>query len=68
MKCFTRIMLLAILLPTMSFGEDKLKHEVHENASGVEMLSSESITRQATRRRRRGFLLRYIFSLNWKNT
>ena len=39
MKCFTRIMLLAILLPTMSFGEDKLKHEVHENASGVEMLS-----------------------------
>jgi len=41
MKYFTRITLLAILLPTMSFGEDKLKHEVHENASGVEMLSHD---------------------------
>ena len=41
MKYFTRIIVLAILLPTMSFGEDELKHEVHENASGVEMLSHD---------------------------
>jgi hypothetical protein len=44
MKCFIRITLLTILLPTMSFGGDKLKHEEaegHENASGVEMLSHD---------------------------
>ena len=44
MKYFTRITLLAILLPTMSFGGDKAKHEEHEgheNASAVEMLSPE---------------------------
>ena len=41
MKYFTRITLLTILLPTMSFGGDKLKHEEHENTSGVEMLSHD---------------------------
>ena len=41
MNCFTRITLLTILLPTMSFGADKLKHEEHENTSGVEMLSHD---------------------------
>ena len=41
MKFFTRIIFLAILLPTMSLGADKLKHEVHENASGVELLSPD---------------------------
>jgi len=41
MKYFTRISLLTILLPTMSFGGDKLKHEEHENTSGVEMLSHD---------------------------
>jgi hypothetical protein len=44
MKCSTRIMLLAILLPTMSFGADKPKHETHEehaNTTGVEMLSDD---------------------------
>ena len=39
MKFFTRIIFLAILLPTMSLGADK--HEVHENASGVELLSPD---------------------------
>ena len=41
MKCFIRITLLTILLPTMSFGGDKLKHEEHENTSGVEGLSHD---------------------------
>jgi hypothetical protein len=41
MKCFIRIILLTILLPTMSFGEDKLEHEEHDNTSGVEMLSHD---------------------------
>ncbi len=44
MKYFTRITLLAILLPTISFGGDKPKHESHEeheNTSGVEMLSHD---------------------------
>lgn len=41
MNCFTRITLLTILLPTMSFGADKLKHEEHENTPGVEMLSHD---------------------------
>jgi hypothetical protein len=41
MKYFTRITLLAILLPTMSFGADKLEHDEHENKSGVEMLSHD---------------------------
>ena len=39
MKYFARITLLTILLSPMSFGEDHLKHEEHENTSGVEMLS-----------------------------
>jgi len=41
MKCFTRITLLAILIPTMSFGGDKLTHEEHKNNSEVEMLSPD---------------------------
>jgi hypothetical protein len=41
MKYFTRITLLTILLPTMSLGGDKPKHEEHENSSGVEMLSHD---------------------------
>ena len=47
MNFFTRITLLTILLPTMSFGADKLKHEEHKEheknakTSGVEMLSHE---------------------------
>ena len=41
MKCFTRITLLAILLPTMSFAADEIKHQEHENTSGVEMLSDD---------------------------
>jgi hypothetical protein len=41
MKRFTRITLLAILLPSMSFGADKLEHEGRESSSGVEMLSQD---------------------------
>ncbi len=41
MKLFFRIVLLAILLPTMSYGEDKHKHEEHVKASGVEALSPD---------------------------
>ena len=41
MNLFLRIALLAILFPTMSYGEDKLKHEKYENASGVEALSHD---------------------------
>jgi hypothetical protein len=41
MRCFTWITLLTILVPTMSFGADKLKHEKHENISEVEMLSHD---------------------------
>lgn len=41
MKIITRITLLSILLPTMSFGGDKPKHEEHEKTSGVEMLSHD---------------------------
>jgi len=42
MNFFTRITLLTILLPSMSFGVDKLnheEHEKHEKTSEVEMLS-----------------------------
>ena len=41
MEFFNRIVFLAILLPAISYGEDelKLKHEDHENISGVEALS-----------------------------
>ena len=44
MKIFTQIVLLTILLPTLSFAGDKLKHEQHkeqESASAVEMLSDD---------------------------
>ena len=44
MKYFTHFTLLTILLPTMSFGGDELKHEEHkeyENISGVERLSHD---------------------------
>lgn len=41
MKYFTWITLLTILVPTMSFGADKLKHEEHGNSTGVEMLSHD---------------------------
>ncbi len=47
MNVLTRITLLIILLPTMSFGGDTLKHEEHEKhekapiTSGAEMLSHE---------------------------
>ncbi len=41
MNFFTRITLLAILLPTLSFAADEIKHEEHENTSGVEMLSDD---------------------------
>jgi hypothetical protein len=41
MKFFTRITLLTILLPTMSFAADEIKHEEHENTSAVELLSDD---------------------------
>jgi len=41
MKFYVRIALLAILLPTMSYGAEKLKHEEPEDASGVEALSHD---------------------------
>lgn len=44
MKYFTRITLLTILLPSICFAGDELKHEghaEHEHASAVEMLSPE---------------------------
>ena len=41
MKLFIQIALLAILLPTISYGEDKPQHKEHGNASGVEALSDE---------------------------
>ena len=41
MKFFTRITLLAILLPAMSFAADKLQHEAHESTAGIEMLSPD---------------------------
>ena len=41
MKFFIHIALLAILLPTMSYGEDTHKHEEHENVFGVEALSHD---------------------------
>jgi hypothetical protein len=44
MHFFARITLLTILLPTMSFGGDKLEHEEHETrekAVGVEALSQD---------------------------
>jgi hypothetical protein len=39
MKIIIRIALLAILIPTMSYGEDKHHHEGNEIAVGVEALS-----------------------------
>ena len=44
MKFLTRFTLLIILLPTMSFATDKVKHDEHEeleNRPGVEMLSHD---------------------------
>jgi hypothetical protein len=41
MKLFISIVLLAVLLPTISSGEDKPQHEEHGNASGVEALSDD---------------------------
>lgn len=44
MKYFIRITLLTILLPSICFGGDELKHEEHavyENSSGVEILSRD---------------------------
>jgi hypothetical protein len=41
MKYFTRMALLMILLSGLGFAADKSKHEAHENASGVEMLSQD---------------------------
>ena len=41
MKFLTRITLLTILLPSMSFGGDKPVHEEHENTSEIEMLSDD---------------------------
>jgi hypothetical protein len=41
MKFFVRITLLIILLPTMSYGEGKLKYEEPEDASRVEALSHD---------------------------
>ena len=41
MKFFVRITLLVILLPTMSYGEEKLNHEEPGDASGVEALSHD---------------------------
>ena len=41
MKFLTHIALLVILLPTVSYGENKLKHKEHGKASGVEALSHD---------------------------
>lgn len=41
MKFFISIVLLVALLPTMSYGEEKLKHKGSENTSGVESLSHD---------------------------
>ena len=41
MKFLIHITLLVILLPTISYGEEKLKHKEHKNASGVEALSDD---------------------------
>ncbi len=41
MKFFIHIAILAVLLPTMSYGEDKHEHKEHANASGVEALSHD---------------------------
>ena len=41
MKFFFNIVLLAILLPTMSYGEDKPSHEQHGNSPGVEALTHD---------------------------
>ena len=41
MKIIIRIALLAILIPTMSYGEDKHNHEGTEIAVGVEALSRD---------------------------
>ena len=41
MKIIIRIALLTILIPTMSYGEDKHKHEGNEIAAGVEALSRD---------------------------
>ena len=41
MKLIFRIALLAILLPTLSYAEEELKHEEHKNVSGVEALSQD---------------------------
>lgn len=41
MKFFINIVLLAILLPTMSFGEEKPGHEQHGNSPGVEALTHD---------------------------
>ena len=41
MNIFIRIALLAILIPTMSYGEDKHNREESENAVGVEALSRD---------------------------
>lgn len=41
MKFFTRIILLAIVLPTVSFSGDELKHQEHKSISAVEVLSHD---------------------------
>jgi hypothetical protein len=41
MKLFDRIALLLILLPAMSYGEDKLTHDKHAEVSGVEAMSHD---------------------------
>ena len=41
MKFFIRIAFLVILLPTISYGEETLKHKEPENASGVEALTPD---------------------------
>lgn len=41
MKFFIHIALLIAVLPTMSYGEERLKHKEHENVSGIEALSHD---------------------------
>ncbi len=41
MKIIIHIILLLILLPTMSYGEDKHKQAEHVNSSGIEALSTD---------------------------
>jgi hypothetical protein len=41
MKFLIHIVLLVILLPTISYGEEKLKHKESDNVSGVEALSHD---------------------------